>query len=178
MPKFDPNSIVPTLDGPDMLSDDHDKLPTVHLALQSDNAVLAVANSKLSSPIAVSDVTGLQAFLDDKASKDDNLKMYLAGVKKNQPKISITTAAVATGTVTFNLTDDNTSTGNALFTNVYTDSAQPVAVGISVFFGSPTLAANRKTISFPVTQVTTVLGLVTIQTAANGTACRLMIMGD
>lgn len=48
--------------------DNTNKVATVHASVSGDAAVLAVANSKLSSPIAVSDTTGLQAFLDDKVS--------------------------------------------------------------------------------------------------------------
>lgn len=162
------------------MSTSHTSFPTSYATRTVETALAAqiAGKSDIGHTHAVADVTGLQAFLDDKASKDDNLKMYLAGVKKNQPKLSITTATVSGGTVVFNLTDDNLSTGNALFTNVYLDSVQAEAYGSSVFFGTPTLAGNKKTISFPVSQITTVLGLLSISTAANGISCRLMIMGD
>lgn len=168
------------LDDGSMANASRTKASSQRASYAADVAVLAVANSKADAAHThtVANVTGLQGFLDDKAAKDDNLKIYLAGVKKNQPKMAVCTGTVSSGTVTFNLTDDNTSSGNALFTNVYLDSVQAEAYGTQVFFGSPTLVGNKKTISFPASQITSVLGILGIQTAANGISCRLMILGD
>lgn len=162
------------------MPDEHNMVASAHAVYEVQSALSTAMDEKAAyeHTHAIANITGLQSFLDDKASKDDNLKMYLSGVKKNSPKVAVCKGTVSNGVVVFNLTDDNTATGTALFTNVYLDSVQAEAYGGSIFFATPTLSGNKKTISFPVSQVTTVLGLLSITTAANGIACRLMIMGD
>lgn len=124
---------------------------------------------------AISDVTNLQTSLNEK------LMFYLAGTLKSNAKMLVVTATTSSGNVVFNLTTNNSPTGTALFTNVYLDAIQVEAysTGAVLLFGAPTLAGDKKTISFPVNQVTAVLlGLLNIVTASNGITARLMIVGD
>lgn len=88
---------------------------------------------------------------------------------------------VASGTVTFNLTTDGTSTGTAIFsTAVFTES-----INITIFdatnsyvYSAPTVAGNRKTITFTVNKVGLSLGIIVFVSAANGTTVNLTVKGN
>lgn len=110
-------------------------------------------------------------------------KNWVSGVLKNDSFIYASKASIAggAGVVTFYITDDGTSTGNAVFTNVYTDSILVVPFGSAGQYQaySPTLAGDKKSITATVAQATNVLGILTFNaTAANGIDCRLYVMGD
>lgn len=136
------------------------------------------------SPIpatTVAQITGLQAFLDDKASLNDNIKLYVDGVKKDKPKIFIATGTISSGSVTFNVTDDGTASGNAIFNNIYLPSIDPKAFGTSKLFayGTPTASADKKTITVSVKQITAVvIGLLDFVNATNGITVYTLVIGD
>lgn len=148
-----PQSAPTIVDGPDMLTDDHGKVPSVHLSLQSDDAVLATARRKA----------------------------WVNGVLKNDSFIYFVQATTVSGVVTFPITDDGTATGNAVYANVHTPTVTITPYGNGAVYQvfNIAVAGNKKTITASVNQVTSVLvGLLQSTTAANGITCTMLVLGD
>jgi len=86
----------------------------------------------------------------------------------------------ASGVATIYLTDDNTSTGNAVFSSIYTDGivAMPVGVTSNYQVTDVTVAANRKSLTVTVNQLgSVILGLVNVTSAASGVEVKAIVMG-
>lgn len=110
-------------------------------------------------------------------------KNYVSGALKNDSYIYVSKAATAggAGAVTFYITNDGTSGGTAVFNNVYADSVAVTSYGANGNFqaSNPVVAGDKKSVTITISQITTVLGLLTFNTvAANGIDCRLYVMGD
>lgn len=152
MPKFDPSTNLTASDTVPM-ADDHTDTVTSHAALTADNTVLALARRKA----------------------------WVSGVLKNDSFVYYSKSTTISGNVTFYLTDDGTSSGNAVYTNVYVDSITISPYGTSAVYqiSAPTVASDKKSISATVNQVTSVLiGLIQSVTVANGVQCNLLCLGD
>lgn len=125
-------------------------------------------------------VTEAVAYAGDVATRRKN---WISGSLKSDSFVYASKASVAggAGIVTFYITDDGTSTGNVVFTNVYADSILVVPFGSAGQYQaySPTLAGDKKSITATIAQATNVLGILTFNaTAANGIDCRLYVIGD
>lgn len=143
----------PSLSNTNPMADDSSIGVTSHAALVADTAILAQARNKA----------------------------WVSGILKNDSFVYYTKATTVSGLVTFYLTDDGTSTGNAVFNNVYADSITVSPYGTAALYqiASPTVAGNKKSITVNVSQVTSVLvGLIQSVTAANGVQCNLLVLGD
>lgn len=114
---------------------------------------------------------------------------YRSGQPAVIPKFYSQNATTTSGVATFYLTDDFTSSGNALFTTVYKDTAQfwVEDTANAHFFGGYTLSGDNKTLTITsktrtFTGVTVlgvdVLGSTAITNSSNGTVVRLAIWGD
>lgn len=133
--------------------DDSNKVVTSHAALASDNAVLALARRKA----------------------------WVSGVLKQDSFVYYSKATTVSGSVIFYLTNDGTSSGTAVFSNVYADSITISPYGASAVYqiSAPTISGDKKSITATVNQVTSVvLGLVQITAAANAVQCNLLVLGD
>lgn len=108
-------------------------------------------------------------------------RVWLSGVKKSTVLEYYASATVASGTVTFWLTDNGLSTGNAVFTNVYLESLNLIVYSATVQyqFSAPTVASNKKSIAVTIGQLgTVILGIVQFISAANGITVYLQVKGD
>lgn len=128
-------------------------------------------------------VTEAVAYAGDLATYNlTRRKSYVSGVLKPDSFIYASKAVTAggSGLVTFWITDDGTSGGNAVFTNVYADSMSVGGYGASGQYQASglTVAGDRKSITATISQITTVLVLTFNASAANGIECRLYVMGD
>lgn len=142
-----------TVDNPDMSSNRHDKGITEHAAYMADTAVLATAQRKA----------------------------WVSGVLKPNSFVYYSKATTSSGGVTFYITDDGTSSGNAVFTNVYADSVTISPYGTSAVYqiSAPTVSGDKKSITATVNQVTSVvLGLIQITGASNSVPCTMLVLGD
>lgn len=90
-------------------------------------------------------------------------------------------ATVASGVAVFNLTDDGTSTGNALFPNgVITDSVNPIVSDATASYQMSWVFSNsNKTLTVTANKLTTanILSGILGQTAANGAVVKLSVWG-
>lgn len=123
-------------------------------------------------------VTEAVAYAGDLATRR---KAYVSGVLKNDSFLYVSKASTVSGGLTFYITDDGTSSGNAVFTNVYADSIAINAYGTSGTYqpSAPTVSVDKKSVTANISQATNVLGILTFNsTAANGIDCRLYVMGD
>ena len=112
---------------------------------------------------------------------------YLNGTKKNT-KTYLTSATVSSGVATFYLTDNNTSWGNAIFSNVYIQSIRPWYNDKTTLYaeGDYALSGDKKTLTLSVNKLsftgTTILGINVLGTyafvAANGATVYLLVQGD
>jgi len=110
----------------------------------------------------------------------------LSGTAKTGVKTSSRSGTVSGGTVVFNLTDDNTSGGNAYFSNVYKESANFWVDDATrqYQFGGWTLSVNKKTLTMTVNQIgaaVSVLGISVLSApiaAPNGTVVNMTVRGD
>lgn len=144
---------APLTDNPDMSSNRHDKGITEHAAYTADTTVLATAQRKA----------------------------WVSGVLKLNSFVYYSKATTTSGTVTFYLTNDGTSSGTAVFNNIYADSIAISPYGASAVYqiSAPIIAGNKKSITATVNQVTSVLvGLLQITSATNGVTCNLLVLGD
>lgn len=92
-----------------------------------------------------------------------------------------THANVASGTVTFNLTTDGTSTGPAIFPNaVFTESINLMIsdTGNTYNYGVGTIGTGNKTITFTVNKVGLSLAVLVWISAANGVTVYLTVKGN
>lgn len=108
-------------------------------------------------------------------------RTWINGVRKTLVKQFLATGTVAggAGNVTFNLTDDGTATGNAIFTNVYQESANFwINSQISFNFSSYTLSGDKKTLTVKVSNPIISALIIVYANAANGTVAYLQINGD
>lgn len=106
---------------------------------------------------------------------------WVNGVKKTYVKEYLASVTVSGGTATFYLTDDGTSGGNAIFTNVYTESMNMFVQDVtnSYMFGNISVAGNKKSLTVTVNKLGTVLiGVIQLISAANGTVVYLQLKGD
>jgi len=108
-------------------------------------------------------------------------RVWVNGVRKSQVKEYLASAVVSSGTAIFYLTDDGTAEGNAIFTNIYKESASfwiddPT---VQYQFGEYTLAADKKTLTLTVNKLGTVLvGIIQFISAANGVTVYMQVKGD
>lgn len=108
-------------------------------------------------------------------------RVWVNGVHKSTVKEYNSSATVSSGTVVFNLTDDGTGSGNAIFANVYLESLNIIIYSATVQyqFSNPTVSANKKTLTVTVGQLgTVILGIVQFVTAANGITVYAQVKGD
>ncbi len=125
----------------------------------------------------------------------NGIAIYRQGTLKTAAKEYLDSAVVSGGTVTFPLTLDHTSTGTAIFTNVYKESANfRVDDNAAAYqFGGFTLSANKKTLTMTATKlgttsanallnliggVVSVVTGITFTAAPNGVVVHLSIKGD
>lgn len=105
---------------------------------------------------------------------------WVQGVRKTGTLIFSSQATTSTGNVTFWLTDNGTSTGNAVFSEIYPSSITVSTYGTGAQYqtASPVVSADKKSVTVSVNQVTAVLlGLLQFTAAANGVDVRLIVLG-
>lgn len=144
---------APLVDNPDMSVNRHNKGISEHAAYTADSAVYALAQRKA----------------------------WVSGVLKPDSFVYYSKASTASGIVTFYLTNDGTSSGTAVFNNIYADTITVTPYGSSAVYqvSSPVISGDKKSISITVNQVTSVvLGLIQITSAANSIPCNLLVLGD
>lgn len=133
-----------------MTADRTDKVVTEHVALQGDEAT--------------------------------RRKAWVSGVLKNDSFIYSSKASTAggAGLVTFYITDDGTSSGNAVFTNVYADSISVGGYGTGGQYQASglTVSGDKKSVTATISQLVPILVVTFSASAANGIECRLYVMGD
>lgn len=128
-------------------------------------------------------VTEAVAYAGDLATYNSTRrKAYVSGVLKQDSFIYASKAVtVSGGGITFYITSDGTSGGVAVFNNVYADS---IAINVYGSAGnyqaySPTVSGDKKSITATISQLTSVIGILTFNSsAASGIDCRLYVMGD
>lgn len=163
---------------------------TTALALKADTSYVATAGHTG----AYSDLTGKPtipaAQLQSDWAQTNNASLdfvknknqvWKTGTRKYTAIQYVSSATVASGAVTFYITDDGTASGNAVFTNVYKESANFWVEDSSnqYQYSGFTVAANKKSITVTVGKLGSVLlGIIQFLTAANGTTVYLTIMGD
>lgn len=128
-------------------------------------------------------VTEAVAYAGDLATYNlTRRKAYVSGVLKHDSFIYASKAVTAggSGLVTFWITDDGTSGGNAVFTNVYADSISVGGYGTGGQYQASglTVAGDKKSITGTISQLVPVLVVTFSASAANGIECRLYVMGD
>lgn len=151
MPLFNVFVGMVLLDSPDMLTDDHDKASTVHLSLQSDNAVLAQVNRAQTGSTVT---TGAWPMLR-KANTNSS------------------------GVATIALTTDGTVGGTAAFGTVMEDGIQVTAIGVANYnVTGIVVAGDKKTMTVTLNQIKTVLSLLSYNATADaGVECRSTTWG-
>lgn len=108
-------------------------------------------------------------------------RVWVNGSQKSSVWEYHSSATVSGGTVTFYLTDNGLSTGNAVFTNIYLESLNLIVYSNAsqYQFSSPTIAGNKKSITVTIGALgTVILGIVQFVSAANGTTVYLQVKGD
>lgn len=124
-------------------------------------------------------VTEAVALAGDAATRR---KSYVSGILKNDSFIYSSKAVTAggSGLITFYITDDGTSSGSAVFTNVYADSISVSGYGSGGQYQASglTVSSDKKSITATMSQIVPVLVLTFSAAAANGIECRLYVMGD
>ncbi len=114
-------------------------------------------------------------------------QFYVNGLFKPTARVEVVTGTVTSGVATFYITDNNLSTGNALFANVYYVNAGILDDSANYAWGTYTLAANKKSITMSAKKqafagVTvlgiSVLGSVSFTNVPNGTTVYLIVIGD
>lgn len=84
----------------------------------------------------------------------------------------------SSGVATFWLTDNHLSTGNAIYSTVYSFGINSSPYGSSPYQQVvPTISSDKKSITVTVNQVTVVLGLISTTSAASGVTITLNVMG-
>lgn len=106
---------------------------------------------------------------------------WVSGAERPGSFVYCAKATTSSGSATFYLTDDGTSAGNAVFSTIYADSIAAIPYGANGNYqvSNPTVSGDRKSVTVNVSQITTVLGILTFNTTAgNGIDCRLYVMGS
>jgi hypothetical protein len=118
--------------------------------------------------------------------------MFVNGTMIDNGRLFNATSTTNGGNVVYYLTDTGTLGGSAVFSTVVLDSLMLTAVSntIPVSYGTPTVSADKKTLTIPVYQPTTsssvvsVLGINVLSgvtlvptAAANGISVRMTIQG-
>lgn len=106
---------------------------------------------------------------------------WVSGVRKTNVKQYFTSANVSSGSATFNLTDDGTPTGNAVFTNIYTESINLFTLDSTAQyqFGNVSVAGNKKTLTVDVSKLgDVVLGVIQFVSSADSQTIYLQVKGD
>lgn len=109
-----------------------------------------------------------------------NVQYYSGTTLRAGLKVFTTSVVISGGNAVFQLTDTLLSGGTARFANVDITSAQLSVFSTTAlyFFSLPVLSNGGKTLTVGVTQLSSVLGILTLATAANGLTCNLTISGD
>lgn len=103
---------------------------------------------------------------------------YVSGVKKTDTFDYVSSASVANGVATFNLTDDGTPTGNAVFSEVFTDSPRFLVDDQFMYrFNDISVSADKKTLSVEVWRLAVALGVIVYTGAPNETVVKLVVKG-
>lgn len=108
-------------------------------------------------------------------------KAWVSGVQKDDSYVYVAKATSTSGSATFYITNNGTSSGSAVFNNVYSDSIAVIVYGGSGNYQTyaPTVSDDKKSVTVSISQTTTILGVLTFNgTAAAGLDCRLYVMGD
>ena len=116
----------------------------------------------------------------DLSIKRNRRKAYVNGVMVNGIIPYLTKATTASGAATLWLTDDGTSTGNAVFTNIYPEGIVINAYGTGNNYQvyNVVVSSDLKKVTCNVNQMAgAILGLVNVTTAANGIDVRGIILG-
>lgn len=113
----------------------------------------------------------------------ENIKSdtWVNGVKKSMVKEYCASAVVANGSAVFYLTDNGTSGGNAVFNNVYKESANFWVDNSSAQYqmGGYTLSEDKKSITISVGALgSVIIGIIQFVNATNGVTIYLRIKGD
>lgn len=111
----------------------------------------------------------------------DGAKSWVSGSLKSGTFSYFSKATTASGVVTFYLTDNGLSTGNAVYNTIEADSIviSPYGAGAVYQVSAPTVSVDKKSITATINQVTAVvLGLIQISSAANGVDCRMLVIGE
>lgn len=121
-------------------------------------------------------------------------RTYVNGVAQNgTPKTGdiiewIDTTTISSGSATFYLTLDHTSTGTALCSSIFSGGVRADAIDSTATYpkGAVTVATNLKSVSIPFTKLTTngivvagitVIGSISYATAPNGVTVSATIIG-
>lgn len=101
------------------------------------------------------------------------------GVTKSSVIDIARSAVVSGGSVTFNLTTDNTPTGTALCTTVFKESMNWwVDDSVNQYqLGNYSLSADKKTLTLTVNKIGLSLGVLVFTSAANGITVNMTIKG-
>ena len=151
-------------------SNDNDKIP---MTAMSNDVPMSADRSNVV-------VTEHAAYQSDLLTRRKN---YVSGALKNDSFLYCSKAVTAGGAggVTFYITSDGTSGGSAVFNNVYADTIAVCVYGASGNYQaySPAVAGDKKSVTCTISQLTSILGILTFNSAAaNGLDCRLYVMGD
>lgn len=110
-----------------------------------------------------------------------SLKAYVSGTLKTGAfPLLVKATTNSSGVATMYLTDNGLSSGNAVFTEVFTDGLLPVPVGASSNYQvtGTTVSGDKKTLTVNVNQLgSVVLGLINVTTAASGVEVRALVIG-
>lgn len=144
-------SVPPMINGPDMSTDDQDKVPTVHLAYQADQAVAALIGKLQTS----------------------------AGIVYGAWPYPFTATTNSSGIATVYLTSDGTSGDTAAFSTIYTQSVSPITIGASSNYQIVSaIITSGKILTITVNQLgSVVLGLVNVTSAASGVTVQGTVWG-
>lgn len=121
-------------------------------------------------------------------------RTYVNGIAQNgTPKTGdiiewIDTSTVSSGSATFFLTSDHTSAGTAICSSIFSGGIRADAIDSSATYpkGAVTVAASLKSVSIPLTKLTTtgivvagitVIGSISYSTAPNGITVNATIIG-
>lgn len=107
--------------------------------------------------------------------------LWKSGVNKSNFIEYISSAVVASGTVSFNLTDDGLSSGNVIFTTVFKESANFwIEDSQNQYqYSGYSLSENKKVLTVTINRLGSVLlGIVQFISAANGVTVYLTIKGE
>jgi hypothetical protein len=104
---------------------------------------------------------------------------YVSGIKYLMTRDYISSATVSSGVATFNLTDDGTATGAAVFSEVFADSARFfIDDNNNVYaFAGVTVSADKKRLSISVKRLALSLAVLVWNDAPDGTTVKLTVKG-